>query len=483
MHPALIILLCVLGIVILLLLIAVIHTLTLGTKATSLEYTDDKERLDLYANKLSTMIQYETISHREDPEVEKFRGFHKVLKELFPNVFAKLTPIEMNGNLILHWKGKRSDIDPIFIMSHQDVVPAEGEWKYPPFSGTIAEGKVWGRGSGDTKCSVMAFYQAVEELLANDYTPECDVYIGGSCTEEIGGNGAPTICKYFKDNGIHLFMICDEGGGIVSDPISGVKGNFAAIGIFEKGYGDLKFTARSNGGHASAPPKNSPIPRLAAFVNSVEKKSPFKAKFSPAVTGMLSSLAPYCESFGLKLVISNLWLFKPLLKKVLPSVSAQAAAMLKTTIGFTKMEGSKGYNVLPQEASIGANLRFIPHQPMEESIEAISARAAKYGLETEIITAGDPSKSLDLNGKPFAITSEAVKRVFPGIGIMPYVVTGATDCRFYQDVCDSCVRFSPINYDPAQLSSMHGLNENIDVGTLPGAVDYYKTIIQAQEHR
>lgn len=78
-------------------------------------------------------------------------------------------------------------------MSHQDVVPAEGEWSHAPFSGDIADGKVWGRGASDTKCSVMAFFQAVEELLAEGYTPACDVYLASSCTEEWGGDGAPKI--------------------------------------------------------------------------------------------------------------------------------------------------------------------------------------------------------------------------------------------------------------------------------------------------
>ena len=74
---------------------------------------------------------------------------------------------------------------PILLMSHQDVVPAEGKWEHEPFSGDIADGKVWGRGTSDTKASVMAFFQAVEELLSEGYTPKCDVYLASSCTEEL----------------------------------------------------------------------------------------------------------------------------------------------------------------------------------------------------------------------------------------------------------------------------------------------------------
>lgn len=477
------VLLALLAVLVLCLLIALIRTLILPKKETHLDPSTDEDRIDKYSKKLSAMVQYETVSKRGEPDPEKFRGFHKVLRELFPHVFETGIVNDIDGNLMVCIKGTNPALEPIVLMSHQDVVPAEGEWKYPPFSGTIAEGKVWGRGAADTKCSVMAFYQAVEEMLEEGYKPACDVYLVSSCTEEIGGDGAPKMCNWFKEHGIHLYMLCDEGGSMILDPIGGVKGVFAAVGIFEKGYGDVKFIARSNGGHASAPGKNTPIPRLAKFIAEVEKKTPFDVQFSPAVDGMFTGLAPYCTAFGLRLVMANLWLFKPLLKKVMPAISPQAAAMLQTTIAFTMQKGSDGYNVIPQEADVCANMRYIPHQASDESIRVISELAKKYDIETEVICKGDPSKSLDLNGPQYKLVSDVIGKVFPGVGMMPYVVTGATDARFYGDVCDACVRFSPVLFGPEQMAGMHGLNENMECNCLPGAVDYYKEVIRAQENR
>ena len=464
-------------------LAAVIRTLMLEKKSTFFEFSKDGARVEEYSKKLSRMVQVETVSVRGEPQVEKFRAFHKMMEELFPTVFEKLEKIEIDGNLMMKWKGSDPELAPIILISHMDVVPAEGEWKYPPFSGEIAEGKIWGRGSADIKEGLMCFYQAAEELLKEGYTPACDVYLGSSCTEEIGGDGAPKLAAWFKERGIRLFMLCDEGGGIVQDPIGGVKGNFAAIGVFEKGYGDLKFTARSNGGHSSTPPKNTPIARLAAFENYVEKHNVFKVRFSEAVEGMFENLAPYCTKFGLKMIMHNLWLFKPIVAKLLPAISPQAAAMLQTTLAFTMQKGSDGYNVIPQEAWVTANLRYIPHQNAEESNALVEKTAKKFGLETEVLYSNPSSAALDLNGRPYAMAAEAVRKVFPGIGIMPYVVTGGTDSRFYGEVCDSCVRFSPINMGPEQMSGMHGLNENIEQGTLPGGVDWYKEIIRMQETR
>lgn len=480
---ALYIFLGLIALTIILLAVAALRTAFLAPKTSEYTYSTDQRRIDEYTSKLATMIQHETVSKVGDEQNPKFTAFHDVMRSLYPKVFENCEYINIDGCLIMHWRGSDSSLQPIVLMSHIDVVAAEGEWKFPPFSGTVSDGKIWGRGSGDTKCSVMAFYQAAEEMIGEGYTPACDVYLVSGCTEEIGGEGGPKICRYFKERGIRLYMLCDEGGGMILDPISGVKGTFAAVGIFEKGYGDVQFIARSSGGHASAPAKNTPIARLAKFITEVETKSPFRAEFSPAVEGMFTTLAPYCNNFGLKMVMANLWLFKPIVKGILPSISPQAAAMLKTTIAFTMQSGSDGYNVLPQEAIVCANMRYIPHQKADESIEAVAKIAAKYDIETKIIKKNDPSASLDLSGRPFEITSQAINKVFPGVGIMPYVVTGATDARFYGDVCNACVRFSPVVYGPEQMAGMHGLNENIEIAVLPGAVDYYKEIIKAQETR
>ncbi|MDY5082613.1 MAG: M20/M25/M40 family metallo-hydrolase [Candidatus Limivicinus sp.] len=467
------------ALLVLLLLIAVVRTLLMPNKRSDYAAPEADARAMLLAQKLSKMIQYDTTSHANVHEEEKFLGFHKVLEELFPLVHEKLERTVIDGNLLYYWKGKSSE-KPILLMSHQDVVPAEGEWLHEPFSGDIADGKVWGRGASDTKCSVMAFFEAVEELLREGYTPDCDVYLASSCTEEWAGDGAPKIVEELKRRGVELFIVCDEGGGIISEPIGGIKGNFAMVGVFEKGKADVKFTARSTGGHASAPAKNTPIARLAAFVNEVETHTPFKRKFLPEVSAMFARLAPYAP-FGLKLVMGNLWLFAPIMKPVLGKISAQAGAMLQTTIAFTMQSGSDAYNVLPQEATLGANMRFIPHQGEKESLEIIKALAAKHGLETEIVHSNDYTEPVDINGEAFKLVEKVISETFPGLPVSPYVMTGATDAQFYQPICPSCIRFAPVIYGPEQMKGMHGLNENIEYNCLPGAVSFYQNLIKAQK--
>ena len=471
------ILLGIAGLVLLLLLAAVLHTLMIPNRQSTYIPDPDPERATGYAEKLSAMVRCETVSVPGEEQREKFLAFHKVLEELFPLVHERLEKTEIDGSLLYHWKGGKDD-RPLVLMSHQDVVPVEGEWEHEPFSGDIADGKVWGRGASDTKCSVMAFFQAAEELLAAGYTPPQDVYLSSSCTEEWGGDGCPKIVAELEKRGVKPYLVCDEGGGIISEPIGGIHGNFAMVGVFEKGKADVKFTAASEGGHASAPKAHSPVARLAAFVNEIETHPVFRRKMPNEVAAMFETLAPYA-GFPLKLVFTNLWLFRPVLLKALPLISAQAGAMIRTTIAFTMMSGSDACNVMPQEASVCADMRFIPHQGMEESLGIVRKIAEKHGLKMEVLSANDYTEPADIHGEAFNTVQRVIGETFPGCAGSPYVMTGATDSRFYQRICENVIRFAPVIYGPEQMKGMHGLNENIEYNCLPGAVDFYKNLIRA----
>lgn len=473
---ALYILLGALGVLVLLVLIAVVRTLLTPQKVSAWEPKRDPVREAAYAETLAKMVRYETVSYKGQIQREKFLGFHKLLEELFPLVHEKLEKTEIDGSLLYYWKGKHSD-RPLVLMGHQDVVPAEGEWEHAPFSGDIADGKVYGRGSADTKCSVMAFFQTVEELLAEGFVPEQDVYLSTSNTEEVGGEGCPKLVDELIRRGVRPYIVNDEGGSIVTEPMAGVKGNYAMIGVLEKGQGNLRIVARSNGGHSSFPPKNSPIVRLSKFVVALEKHSPMRAAMNRQAKEMFEAMAPY-GPFYLRLLFGNLWLFKPLLVRLMPSISSQAAALLRTTVAPTMQSGSDGCNVLPQEATLTLNLRYIPHQGMEASNEAIRRLAAKFDLEVELIDAYDYCEPVDTGSDAYRLVDSVIAEAFPDLPRIPYVMTGGTDARNYQKICDACIRFSPVVYGPAQMKGMHGLNECLDTYSLPGAVDYYKALIR-----
>ena len=96
----------------------------------------------------------------------------------------------------------------------------------------------------------------------------------------------------------------------------------------------------------------------------------------------------------------------------------------------------------------------------------------------EILQASDYTVPTDIHGEAFRLVQKTVDDTFPGCAGSPYVMTGATDARFYQEICENVVRFAPVIYGPEQMKGMHGMNENIEISCLPGAVDFYRNLIR-----
>ena len=126
----------------------------------------------------------------------------------------------------------------------------------------------------------------------------------------------------------------------------------------------------------------------------------------------------------------------------------------------------------------GVSAFLIPHQGKDASNDVIRRIAAKYDLEVTEKPSEDYCEPVDFNGEAYKFCEGVAHEVFPGLPTVPYVMTGGTDARYYQEICDACVRFAPIVYGPAQMKGMHGLNENLDCFSLPGGVDFYKTVVK-----
>ena len=436
----------------------------------------DNSRSEKYAAELAELIRAETVSETGRKNEAKFNAFHEKMFAMFPKLFAAAETEDFDGSLLIRWRGK-SDKEPLLLMSHHDVVEAQGEWTHPPFAGEIADGRLWGRGTVDTKCSLWAMLRAADELAAEGFVPERNVYFESACNEETDGSGADAITKALSDRGIKFFMTLDEGGMMMYDPIGGADGVFAMVGVGEKGCADLKFIARSDGGHASTPGKNTPLVRLGKFMAAAERSKIFDVKLPPVVAEMLRRMAPYMKA-PLSSVFKNADKLKPLLCKAMPLVSATAGAMLKTTLAFTMSGGSEGANVLPMEAYVVGNMRFSQHQGGRDSIEKITRLAKKFGVETQVLDAGFESPVSDYKSDAFKLVERAVAEVFPGTVPVPYIMTGASDSRYFSRVCDNCIRFAPFTIDEQQLDSIHAADENIGLDTLAPAVDFYKYIIK-----
>ena len=123
-------------------------------------------------------------------------------------------------------------------------------------------------------------------------------------------------------------------------------------------------------------------------------------------------------------------------------------------------------------------MRYSHHQGQQGSFDAIRKLAKKYDVEVEITDPGVPSRLTDYKGNAFKLIEKTLSVIFPGVIPVPYIMTGASDSRFFDRVCDQCIRFLPFQISYEQLDSIHGINENLDLKTLVPAVEFYRILVQ-----
>ena len=434
--------------------------------------------LKIAEEKMGAMIRIPTVSKHEHEDLTQFYRFHEELEKLFPLIHEKLEKTVLNGTLIYRWEGADKEKLPILFMGHQDVVPASNEgWSVPAYSGVVKDGNIYGRGAMDCKGTMYVELQAVEELLEEGFVPPCDVYLEYSINEETGGDGAAAAMRYLRDKGLRFAFVLDEGGAVIDEAIPGMNRPYAVLGITEKGYMDVKITARGKGGHSSTPPRNTPAARLFAFANEIERKRPFTKKLIPEAALMMKRMAPALPQ-PLRFVMGNLWLTKPLLIGLMPKVSPFGEAILATTCCFTMMKGSDAANVIPKEPYLIANLRTSVHQNCEESLNVLKKYGKKYDLEFEVLLQRDASPVSDIHSAAYGFIESCIHKYFPDVGVSPYLIMGGTDCRHFHELTDTALRFAPIRCTNAQNAACHAVDENITLASLAEGVRFYKQLLK-----
>lgn len=437
--------------------------------------------LQIAEEKLGAMIRIPTVSKHEYEDLSQFYRFHQELEKLFPLIHEKLEKTVLNGTLLYRWSGADPQKQPILFMGHQDVVPASDEgWSVPAYSGVVKDGCLYGRGTLDCKGTMYVQMQAVEELLGEDFVPPCDVYLEYSINEETGGDGAAAAMRYLRDRGIRFAFVLDEGGAVIDEAVPGMDKPYAVIGVTEKGYMDVKITARGKGGHSSTPPRNTPAARLFAFANEIERKRPFRKVLIPEVQEMFRQMAP-AFSFPLRFLLGNLWLTKPLVIAAMPLVSPFGEALMATTCCFTQMKGSDAANVIPKEPYLIANLRCSVHQNCEESLNVLKKYGKKYDLDFEVLLQRDASPVSDIHSKAYGFVEKTIRAHFPDAGVAPYLIMGGTDCRHFHALTDTALRFAPVRMTNAQNASCHAVDENVTIAALAEGVRFFKRLLRNYE--
>jgi len=463
------------GIVVILAAVLVVRTLRFVPQAakaiTAQPIVFDRE---CAIRNLQELVRCKTVSY-VDPRLEDKTEFDKLiglLPKLYPNVFTTCRFERLEEKALLFcWKGK-SEGEPLVLMAHFDVVPVEEEgWDKPPFAAVIEDGRMWGRGTLDTKVTVNAILSAAEHLIAAGFEPKRDMYFAFSGQEESNGPAAAHIVDWFEKQGITPSMVLDEGGAVVEQVFPGVDAPCAMIGIAEKGYLNVRYRVRSAGGHASAPTPCGPIERLAGACARVMRK-PFPYRMTAPAALMFDTLGRH-SSFLYRMIFSNLWLFSPILDGICRASGGDLNALLRTTVAFTQMQGSAAANVIPPTAQMVSNIRINPAESVESVMAQLRRRVADDTVEVEAFDAMEPSRISTVDGDGFERLSESVREVWNGCIVAPYLMVQCSDSRHYGRISDRVYRFSAMDLTDEERASIHGHNEHIRLDTVCRAVEFY----------
>jgi len=432
------------------------------------------------AERLGEAIQYKTVSYQDRSliNLDEFQRFHAFLRAHYPLVFARLEVQTVNDySLLIRWPGSDPGLAPILFTAHMDVVPiepgTENDWEHPPFSGVVANGRIYGRGTLDDKQGVLSILEAAESLLAEGFAPPRTLVFAFGHDEEISGKeGAQKLAERMRELGWHFAWMVDEGGMLISDnPLLPDK-TVAIINVAEKGYLTLTLTATGEGGHSSRPPKISTIGRLSGALERIEK-NPFPTRMVAPVAAMLETMAPYLEQ-PQQFIFSNLWLTQGVVADRM-SENPLTNSYVRTTTALTMFNAGVKENVVPQRAEAKINFRLLPG----DTPETVVSRVTELVDDPEVQISYDQWERLpgvsDDKGSGFTVISAAVKEVYPDAVVVPSLLIATTDTRHYIDLADNQYRFHGMLIDSGQAQSVHGTNEYI------GVQSYVNTIAVARQ--
>ena len=275
-----------------LILVLIVRTFTYQFK--KIEKTGDNEVVltapsEKAIRRFAGGIRIPTISNEfyEETNFGPFEEFMRYLSDSYPEVYKVMDTDTINTyGMIFHWKGKNSTLKPVLFLSHYDVVPVIGydqsiitdtifqlndkplppiqsyaiKWDYPPFSGAVINGRIYGRGTLDMKGMLFSLMEGADNLIAEGFQPERDIWFAFGHDEEVSGRqGAVKIAEYFKNKELNFDAIYDEGGIIAapSSAIESIKVPLGLVGTGEKGFLTLRLTIKGMGGHSSMPPEKS----------------------------------------------------------------------------------------------------------------------------------------------------------------------------------------------------------------------------------
>jgi len=379
------------------------------------------------------------------------------------------------GSVIARIKGA-SKAPSLLLLSHLDVVPATAkEWSVPPFSATVKDDFVYGRGALDCK-SLVAVEATVMKLLKEDHMkPKGDIIFAATADEEEGGSQGVGWLATNCPEKIKADYVINEGGGF-SFPVKDT--NVFTVQTAEKGVNWLRITAKGRPGHGSIPgAADNAVLRMAKVAETLGTYRS-RIRVVPTVRKMIRGFTR--EQSALTRLLSRL-LANPLLAdKILDNMAKRNLASaeyfratLRNTVVPTMIKGGIKENIIPSECEAVFDCRILPGETQDSLLNEIKRALSNAGielskLEFEFIVTSEPSES-PMNTPLYSRIQETMHKLEPRTDVVPLMATGGTDSRFLRKLGCVCYGFHPIKTDmPLNefLRMAHGIDERISINNL-----------------
>ncbi|MEM3770305.1 MAG: M20/M25/M40 family metallo-hydrolase [Candidatus Bathyarchaeia archaeon] len=377
------------------------------------------------------------------------------------------------GNVITRLKGT-GEKPSLLLLSHLDVVAANPkEWSVDPFSGLVKDGFVWGRGAMDMKSMTAMEVMIMKLLKRNNVKLKGDVILAATADEEKGGEyGASWLVRNHPEK-VRAEYVINEGGG-QAIPMDGK--NVFTIQTAEKGILWFKVKAKGRPGHGSVPgAADNAILRMNRVV---EKLGNYRAPMvlTPTVKQFLAVIAE--ENVEAKQALTIL-LQNPdkgdeildMLAQKDKAMAEELRAMLRMTIAPTIIQGGIKENIIPSECEAVFDCRILPGQKTAEALNRIKELLRDVDLEKldfGMIQANEPSES-PMDTPLYGLMVETLKEFEPYCTVVPTLLTGGTDSRFFRSLGAACYGFQPALSDMPYgeiLKMVHGVDERISIKNL-----------------
>lgn len=434
-------------------------------------------------SRFQDLVRIPTISRMDESAIEwpHFLDFIAAVERLYPLLHRQLERELVDGHSLLYrWRGT-SDVDPIVLMAHYDVVAAtEDGWDHPPFGAELTgEGEareIWGRGTLDDKGAMVAILEAIEGLLADGFTPARDIHLSFGHNEETSGAGAAAIVELLASRGVRPSLVLDEGGAIASDAFPGLTAPIAIVGVAEKGTTLIRMSVVQAGGHASTPPKLTATARLARAIVRITAR-PFPSRFNPTGIEMLRTVGRSATGI-LGFAFRHVSVTRPLLLPLFSRISDETSAMTRTTVAVTMLEAGLAANALAERATAIINARVAVGSSVDATVDHLRRAVRDDAVALEVIYPGEPSPVSPTSGPGWDLLRSTIATTYPGTVLTPYVQNGATDSRHFTRIASGVYRFTPFELPREHRDTLHAVNERLSVATWLRGIGFYSALIR-----